>query len=61
MTWLGAATASANLLALLLVAAILLLVYARRIVAEEAMLGESLGPAYAEYRRRSWRLVPLLF
>jgi protein-S-isoprenylcysteine O-methyltransferase Ste14 len=60
LTWLGAAAASANLLALL-VAAILLWVYARRIAAEEAMLGESLGPPYVEYQRRSWRLLPLLF
>lgn len=32
-----------------------------RIRAEERMLGEALGETYAEYRKRTWRLIPYLF
>ena len=35
--------------------------YARRIAAEEALLGERLGDAYRDYRRRTARLVPGVF
>ena len=35
-----------------------LLVLAARIEAEEALLASQFGEAYAEYRRRTWRLVP---
>jgi protein-S-isoprenylcysteine O-methyltransferase Ste14 len=28
---------------------------------EERMLLDALGSAYAEYRKRSWRLIPLVF
>lgn len=32
-----------------------------RMNAEEALLSEAFGPAYAAYRRRTWRLVPRLY
>ena len=43
--------------ALLLVAVALL----RKIDLEERWLGEAFGPAYAEYRARSWALFPFLY
>ena len=35
--------------------------WARRIVAEEAMLVQALGESYATYRERSWRLLTFVF
>jgi protein-S-isoprenylcysteine O-methyltransferase len=61
LTWLGGAAASSNLLVFILVLAVLLWAYTRRIVAEEAMLAESLGAAYTQYQQKSWQLVPFLF
>ena len=61
LTWVGAAAATRNVLVVVLVLAVLLLAYARRMAAEEAMLVQSLGEAYVAYQRRSWRLVPFLF
>jgi protein-S-isoprenylcysteine O-methyltransferase len=61
LTWLGGAAASGNVLVVALALALLLWAYARRIVAEEAMLVESQGAAYADYQRQTWRLVPFLF
>jgi protein-S-isoprenylcysteine O-methyltransferase Ste14 len=40
---------------------LLLVAYAYRIRTEERMLLDALGEPYAEYRRRSWRLVPFVF
>jgi len=39
-------------------AALGLLVLAQRIEAEEALLASQFGDRYAEYRRRTWRLLP---
>ena len=61
MTWVGAAGASRNVLVVVLVTAMLLLVYARRIAAEEVMLPEKLGQEYLDYQQRSWRLMPFLY
>jgi protein-S-isoprenylcysteine O-methyltransferase len=61
LTWVGAAAASRNVVLVILVMSVLLVAYARRIAAEEAMLVETLGAPYSEYRQRSWRLLPFLF
>lgn len=61
MTWGGAAAATANVAMTLLVLALLLGVYARRIAVEERMLLGRLGADYARYRSRSWRLIPGVF
>ena len=61
MTWLGAAAATGNVLVMAGVAVLLLIAYIRRINAEEAMLAEKLGAPYAEYRKRTWRLLPFIF
>jgi protein-S-isoprenylcysteine O-methyltransferase len=59
--WLGASASSGNLLVVIAVAVLLLFAYAYRIRVEERMLMDALGEPYAEYRRRSWRLLPLVF
>jgi protein-S-isoprenylcysteine O-methyltransferase Ste14 len=56
--WCGFGLAAANLLVTAIVVTVMLLVYARRIAAEEAMLNEQLGVAYAKYARRAARLLP---
>jgi protein-S-isoprenylcysteine O-methyltransferase Ste14 len=61
LTWVGAAAASGNLLIMILVTAVLIFAYARRIAAEETMLVEALGADYVAYQKRTRRLVPLLF
>jgi protein-S-isoprenylcysteine O-methyltransferase Ste14 len=61
LTWIGGAAASRNALLLAIVAFVLVLVYLRRIAAEEAMLMEALGASYATYRKESWRLLPFVF
>jgi protein-S-isoprenylcysteine O-methyltransferase Ste14 len=55
--WAGFAVASGSPAAVALVGVIFGRAYARRIEAEERLLVRDL-PGYAEYRRRTWRLVP---
>jgi protein-S-isoprenylcysteine O-methyltransferase len=54
----GVLVLSANALYAAGVAAIYTEVYRRRTAAEEAMLLARFGAAYADYRRRTWRLLP---
>lgn len=43
------------------VVAMFVSVYLYRIASEEAMLTKELGESYAEYRRRTHKLVPFLY
>ena len=61
LVWTGAAASSGNLLSIVAVTALLAVAYAHRIRTEERMLVDTLGEAYVEYRRHSWRLVPFVF
>jgi protein-S-isoprenylcysteine O-methyltransferase len=61
LVWMGAAASSGNLVSVGAVTLLLAVAYTHRIRTEERMLLEALGEPYAEYRRRSWRLVPLVF
>ena len=61
LIWTGASASSENLLSLVLVSVLLAIAYAYRIATEERMLLEALGQPYADYRARSWRLVPFIF
>ena len=58
VVWLGFGLAAANLLVAAVIVAAMLAVYTRRIAAEEAMLKEELGEAYAEYMRQTACLLP---
>jgi protein-S-isoprenylcysteine O-methyltransferase Ste14 len=55
--YLGATLVSGEMHALIGFA-LICIAYARKIRMEEAHLHEAFGPAYAEYARSSWRLVP---
>jgi len=57
----GAALATGNLIAMVVVPALFLPAYAYRIHTEEAMLAKTFGEEYEAYRRTSKRLVPFVF
>ncbi|MEU8920685.1 isoprenylcysteine carboxylmethyltransferase family protein [Kitasatospora sp. NPDC048545] len=61
LVWTGYATGTGSWAAALVVAALLLAAYGWRIAAEERLLLDSLGGAYAAYRRTSKRLVPFVY
>ncbi len=61
MLWIGAGIATANWIALALIASLMLGVYSYRIRSEEAMLQSALGDEYKKYMARTWRLIPLLY
>jgi protein-S-isoprenylcysteine O-methyltransferase Ste14 len=60
LMWCGVATSTTNALVLAIVLVIMLVIYSYRIHNEEAMLVAS-SPAYADYRKHTWRLVPFLY
>jgi protein-S-isoprenylcysteine O-methyltransferase Ste14 len=57
LVWTGFAVTSRNGVTVALVVGPLAAAYRRRILVEEALLARDL-PGYADYRRRSWRLLP---
>lgn len=59
--WLGYGLALTSVPALLVTTVPNLVVYLRRMDAEEAMLAESLGDAYRTYERHTRRLLPGLY
>ncbi|WP_030247689.1 methyltransferase family protein [Streptomyces sp. NRRL S-350] len=61
LVWIGYAVGTGSWAAALAVAALLLAAYGRRIAAEERLLLDSFGSAYADYRRASKRLVPFIY
>jgi len=60
LTWLGFALTSGSAPAVLAISALFGRVYARRIAAEERLLAGTLA-GYADYQRRTWRLIPLVW
>ena len=61
ITMVGIGLALGNWLSLALAAAGLLIAYRWRITAEEKALRERFGQAYADYEKRSWALIPLIW
>jgi protein-S-isoprenylcysteine O-methyltransferase len=61
LTWVGAALATANWLAIAVIVLVIIAAYYFRIGAEERMLRDTFGEAYAQYRARTWKLIPFLF
>lgn len=59
--WLGAALATTNWVAVIVIAIFMLAAYAYRIRSEEAMLAEKIGEPYRVYQRETWRMVPFVF
>jgi protein-S-isoprenylcysteine O-methyltransferase Ste14 len=60
LVWTGFALTSRSPAAAVLVGGLLGSAYVRRITAEERLLTRDL-PGYAEYSRRTWRLIPLIW
>jgi len=61
LIWAGAALGIANWIAVLVVTALIAGVYVYRINVEETMLLATFGEKYAQYKKRSWRLLPLFY
>jgi protein-S-isoprenylcysteine O-methyltransferase Ste14 len=61
MVWTGFAVTSGSVAAAAGAAALMGNAYSRRIAAEEAMLTGRFGSAYAEYSRRTKRLIPFIW
>jgi len=61
LLWSGFGVLSANLAVALLFPVMFVAAYLYRISVEERMLAGTLGEDYAEYRRRTYRLVPLVY
>ncbi len=60
LIWVGVAASTTNGIILLFVLAVFLGVYVYRIQSEEKMLANAY-PDYAEYRKHTWRLIPLVY
>lgn len=61
LVWLGFAMGLGSWVATLLAAVVLGAAYVYRIIAEERMLRAEFGPAYTNYERATWRLIPGVF
>jgi protein-S-isoprenylcysteine O-methyltransferase Ste14 len=61
LMFLGAGLAAANYIVLAAIAALIIPAYLHRIAVEERMLFSALGKDYAEYARRTKRLLPFVY
>jgi protein-S-isoprenylcysteine O-methyltransferase Ste14 len=61
LLWSGFGVLSGNLVAVILFPVVFAAVYLYRISVEEGMLVDALGDDYIEYRRRTRRLIPLVY
>jgi len=61
LVWTGYSLALGNAVAVALTVGLLLGAYSWRISAEERLLADAFGDDYADYRRRTKRLVPFLY
>ena len=57
----GSAIATSNLIGIVLILALLIPTFLRRIAAEERMLVDQLGEEYSTYMKRTKKLIPFLF
>src|SRR5512143_2432383 len=60
LVWLGVAAATGNWIVTAIVMVVILVAYYYRIESEETMLVSTL-PGYAEYRSKTWKLIPPLY
>jgi protein-S-isoprenylcysteine O-methyltransferase Ste14 len=60
LIWSGVAASTTNWFVLLIVLVVMFSVYVYRIQSEEKMLIAT-NAAYAEYRKQTWRLIPLIY
>jgi protein-S-isoprenylcysteine O-methyltransferase Ste14 len=59
--WAGAGLAAANWIVILIVLVTMSIAYHYRIQAEETMLLDRLGQQYADYKARTWKLLPFVY
>jgi protein-S-isoprenylcysteine O-methyltransferase Ste14 len=57
----GSAVATANCMTTLIILAVFIPTFVRRIATEERMLAETFGNEYMVYKAKSWRLIPFVF
>ncbi|MGA2642333.1 MAG: isoprenylcysteine carboxylmethyltransferase family protein [Spirochaetia bacterium] len=57
----GSGIATGNVITTLLILAVILPAFVRRIAAEERMLTDLLGKEYLAYRTTTWKLIPFVF
>jgi len=57
----GSSIATSNFITTLLILAVLLPIFMRRIAVEERMLTEQLGKDYSDYKAKTWKLIPFVF
>ena len=61
LVWAGSGIALPDWIAIVVIVPMMTGVYVYRIRAEETMLLAEFGGRYEEYRKRTWRLIPLLY
>jgi protein-S-isoprenylcysteine O-methyltransferase len=61
LLWLGAGLATTNSAVTVLIAVVTGGAYMYRVRSEEAMLAATFGAAFESYRRRTWKLIPLIY
>jgi len=61
MLWIGAGLATTNWVVTSLIAIVTGSAYLYRVRSEEAMLAQTFGEAYQDYRQRTWKLIPLIY
>jgi protein-S-isoprenylcysteine O-methyltransferase Ste14 len=61
LLWIGAGLATTNWLIASLIAVVTSSAYLYRMRSEEAMLAQTFGEAYQDYRQRTWKLIPLIY
>jgi protein-S-isoprenylcysteine O-methyltransferase Ste14 len=61
LLWLGAGLATTNWLVTSLITIVTGSAYVYRVRSEEAMLAQTFGKTYQDYRQRTWKLIPLIY
>jgi len=61
MMWIGAGISSDNYLILIGIMVISLPIYHYRMNSEEKMLLEAFGEEYQDYKKQTWRIIPLIY
>jgi protein-S-isoprenylcysteine O-methyltransferase Ste14 len=61
LLWIGAGLATANWLVTSVIAIVTGSAYVYRVRSEETMLEQTFGPAYQDYRQRTWKLIPFVY
>ena len=61
LLWIGAGLATTNWVVTILITIVTGSAYVYRVRSEEAMLVQTFGEAYQDYRQRTWKLIPFIY